>query len=102
MNVLWWVVACFAISACSITMARSAMMVPYRRLMLRFGAFTGALARCHYCTSHWLAAGVVAVYRPSIGGPFWADCALAWLALVGGSALLSGLIMFFTPFNSQE
>ena len=99
---MWWIIAGFAISACSITLARSAMMIPYRRLMSRIGSFTGSLARCHYCTSHWLSAAVVVVYKPSIGAFLAADLVLSWLALVGISALLSGLIMYFTPFNSPE
>ena len=97
---MFWLLAMLAVSACSITMARSAMMIPFRRLFV--GTIFEYLVRCHYCTSHWLSMAVVAVYRPVVGGVFLADLVLAWLALVGGAALCSGVIMFFTPFNSEE
>lgn len=98
----FWLLACFAVSACSLTLARSHMMIPYRRLMRKMGYVVGMLSQCHYCTSHWLAAAVVAIYQPPVGGLFYPDLVLAWLALVGGSALISGVIMFFTPFTSEE
>ena len=96
----FWILTAFAISACSITLARSAMMVPYRRLFT--GTIFQELVRCHYCTSHYLSAAVVGIYRPPVGGVFVADLLLAWLALVGASALISGVVMYFTPFNSEE
>ena len=67
-----------------------------------FGPTMFALSRCHYCTSHWLALAVVAACRPQIVGVWWLDLLVAWFALVGMAALISGLIMFFTPFNSEK
>jgi len=99
---IFWLLAAFAVSACSITLARSAMMLWYRRLMRKLGDWPGALSACHYCTSHWISAGVVAVYQPSVGGVFVADLVVAWLALIGMSALISGTVMFFMPLSSKE
>lgn len=99
---MWWILMSFAVSAASITLARSTMFVPYRRLMLRISPSFGHLARCHFCTSFWISFLAVGVYRPTVGGLFWPDLAFAVLALVGMAALLSGVIMFFTPFNSTE
>ena len=99
---MFWLLATFAVSAGSITLARSHALVPYRRLMLRLHPQLGMLAACHYCTSHWISAFIVGLYQPVVGGFFWGDVVLAWLALVGLSALASGLIMYYTPFNSEE
>jgi hypothetical protein len=44
----------------------------------------------------------VAAYTPAIRGVFVADLLMAWLALVGASAVIMGVILFFTPFNSEE
>jgi hypothetical protein len=62
----------------------------------------GALAACHYCTSHWLAALVVAAGIKDVRASLVPDLLILWLALVGMSALISGLILFFTPFNSED
>lgn len=97
---MYWLLAAFAISACSITLTRSAMMIPFRRLFV--GTIFEELVRCHYCTSHWLALAVAVTYRQYVGGVFVADLVLGWFALVGMSALISGIIMFFTPFTSEE
>ena len=113
---MFWLLSAFAISAGSITLTRSAMFIPVRRWIARdMGELAGALFRCHYCMSHWLSAAVIAVYQPmlistmlistsekSVGALFWADLVVAWLALVGMSAIISGLIMFFTPFTSED
>lgn len=98
----FWILAAFAISACSITLSRSHMMVSYRRLAKRIHPQIWYLSRCHYCTSHWLSAAVVAAYTPVVRGFFWGDLLIAWLALVGASAVISGVILFFTPFSSEE
>jgi hypothetical protein len=97
-----WLLLALAVSAGSITMARSAMLVRYRRGMKSIHPTLGALSGCHYCTSHWLAALAVGWYRPSVGAGLVADLLVGWLAVVGGAALISGIIMFFTPFNSEE
>jgi hypothetical protein len=97
---LFWIIAGFAVSACSITLSKSAMMTPYRKVMKWAGLEN--LARCHWCTSHWLAIAVVATSKPVVGGFFWLDLILAVFALVGIAGLISGLIMYYTPFNSEE
>lgn len=94
---MFWVLAILAVSACSITLSRSHMMEPYRKIMELTHDELGYLARCHYCTSHWVAAAVVAVYRPVVGGLFWPDLFLGWLALVGGAAIVSVIILWFMP-----
>ena len=98
----FWIIASFAISACSLTLTRSAMMIPLRRWIRSKNSFFGAMISCHYCTSHWLAAMVVVISTPAVDGGFFLDLVLAWLGLVGISALISGVIMYFTPFNSEE
>jgi hypothetical protein len=98
----FWILAALAISAASVTLSKSRMMLSYRRLMRRIHPEVWYLSRCHYCTSHWLSAAVVAVYTPVVRGTFWVDMLLAWLALVGASAIVSGVILFFTPFGSEE
>jgi len=45
---------------------------------------------------------VVVISTPAVDGGFFLDLVLAWLGLVGISALISGVIMYFTPFNSEE
>jgi hypothetical protein len=75
------------------------MMAPYRKGMRLIGLTY--LSQCHYCTSHWISAAVVAAYTPVVGGVFLADLLLAWLALVGGAAVISGLILFFTPMKAE-
>ena len=94
----FWIIASFAISACSLTLTRSAMMIPLRIWIRSKNSFFGAMIICHYCTSHWLAAMVVAISTPAVGGGFLLDLVLAWLGLVGISALISGVI-FFTSFS---
>ena len=88
---MFWIIATFAVSAISITLTRSSLT---KRLRKWFN--------CHYCMSHWVSLAIVTVYQPVVGGLFWIDLIFATFALVGSSALLSGLILFFTPFNSGE
>jgi hypothetical protein len=99
------VVACFAVAACSLTLTRSRMFMSLR-VWLKHSRYVPTwfylLWRCPYCMSHWLSLALIAWVSPFSS----LDSYLLWLvqsfALVGGSALLIGLILFFLPFDSEE
>jgi hypothetical protein len=64
---------------------QSAIMLPFRRLMLRMNVVLGVLAFCPACSGFWLGAGLGAV---GIYGPALAPLSSAWIE----SALISTIL----------
>lgn len=87
-----------ATSTISVTVGQSKLFRPVRQLVnMRMGRFFGDLIECPYCLGHWVAVPVVAMRpllwigesSPSLSaGKF----VLLWLATVGISSLVSGIV----------
>lgn len=95
-------VLALAVAAISVTTSKSRMFASSRVWIAGRSEFLGELASCHYCTSHWLAIVLVAIYRPVLV-PQWflIDLIVSVFAMVAISALISGVIIKLTPFRGD-
>lgn len=97
------VVLAMASATVAITMAKTRMFYWYRLRMQIWNPFLGHLAACHYCTGHWAALALVAIYQPHlVVGWFPADLVVSWLAVTMGSALISGVVLYLTPIGGHD
>lgn len=88
-----------ATSAISLTLAMSKMFYRPRGWVVRHSSFLGELVNCHYCTAHWVALGLCALYQPTPLQAWWpADLVVGWFSTVGLAALTSGAIHHLIPF----
>ncbi|MCK5104880.1 MAG: DUF1360 domain-containing protein [Cyclobacteriaceae bacterium] len=68
------------------TITETKLFLPFREWVGNRSTFFGKLVHCGYCTGHWIAFILVAVYRPRILEYFWlldyflTALAIAWLA----------------------
>ena len=64
----------------------SKALAPLRQWAARRGRFFGELFSCGYCLGHWVALGLVAIYRPRLLTTWWVldylltALIIAWLA----------------------
>jgi hypothetical protein len=62
-----------------------------------------ALLRCPYCTSHWVAFAITAIYRPRIVNVFWlVDYFITAFTLVAIGAVLAGVFLKLYHFTNPE
>ncbi len=90
-----------ACSAVAVTLTKSSFF-SWLRVWARKHLFKtlAKLVSCPYCASHWIAAGLVGVYQPvfiQAWLPF--DLFVSVMVTVALSALVTGVILFFTPFG---
>jgi hypothetical protein len=82
-KILWLSVATASIS---FTLSETQLFLPFREWLFRQSKFLGKLINCGYCTGHWIALVVAAIYKPSIFDSFWmldfllCVVIIAWLA----------------------
>ena len=89
------VLTAFAVSAVSLTLTRAGLTQPLRDFIEPWvPPYVFYLFSCAYCMSHWIALPL-AVWMQS--GPWW----LSWFILVGMSAVISGVILFFIPMGAK-
>ncbi len=75
-----------AIAASSFTVTETKMFSPLREWVKRKNLFLGEFISCGYCFGHWIAFGLVAVYRPRLFDAWWlldyflTAVVIAWLA----------------------
>src|SRR5262249_27899045 len=67
----------------SFTLSVAAIGSPIRERSMRLAPWLGKLVGCGYCTGHWIALGLVLIYRPRIFGG-WEPLDLVLTALVVG------------------
>jgi hypothetical protein len=55
----------------SFTVTETKLFKPFRDWAGRKGKFFGELSACSYCFGHWIAFGLVAVYKPILFNSAW-------------------------------
>jgi hypothetical protein len=87
------VICTAAVSTMSVTLSKAGVFAPLRQIIKSRSKWLGKLLDCHYCTSHWMALAVVAVFQPR---PIivWlpVDLLLSAFAVVALSPIFAGLI----------
>lgn len=93
MEIVTCLVLALAVGSASFTVARTKISVPFRTWVMKKSKWFGGLVTCPYCTSHWLAAVAVGIYRPR-PVELWApvDWGVAWLMTVALAAFVIGLV----------
>lgn len=81
-----------AVSAISMTLAKSELFEPLRNNITEQSEWLGKLVNCPYCTSHWVAIAFVAIYQPSPFRVIVVDQVMVVFALVTLASFWSGLI----------
>jgi hypothetical protein len=90
-------------AAVSTTTARASLFEFPREWLMKKNKWLGKLAGCSYCTSHWVAIGCVAVFRPTLTDVWLpVDFAVTAFVIVAISAIVAGVIAKLTPFHSGE
>jgi hypothetical protein len=65
LDALWTcVVLAMVVSGTSFTITGMELFEPLRRFLAGRSTWLGHLSSCFYCTSHWIAFGLVALFRP--------------------------------------
>ena len=68
------------------TITETKLFLPFREGVAKRSRFFGKLIHCGYCTGHWIAFVLVAVYQPRLFECWWlldyflTALAIAWLA----------------------
>lgn len=88
-----FIVLAAAVGAAAFTITRTKITEPMRTAVKKRSAWFGNLVGCPYCTSHWLAAGATALYRPALVH-LWLplDLLVTGMAMVAAAALVVGII----------
>lgn len=83
-----------AVSAVSVTVAKTKITMPLRKWVKGKSAWLHSLVSCPYCLSHWLSFAAVLIYRPTLVHFF---APLDWLVsafvIVALAAFSTGLII---------
>jgi hypothetical protein len=70
------------------TLTETKLFLPLREWTLKKSRFLGKLIHCGYCSAHWIAFALVAIYRPRLLESlplldyFLTALAIAWLASI--------------------
>lgn len=76
----------FAVAAASFTIAKGVIFQPLRTWLRN--TWIGKLVGCWYCTSHYVSALAVLLFRPDPFSWGWPGLVAVWLAIVACSALI--------------
>lgn len=89
------VVMALAVGTVSMTITKANIFEWLRNWIETKNDFLADLFSCPYCMSHWIALGLMFLYRPLIldTGNQWPDLFVSWFALVGLGSLVSGAIL---------
>lgn len=82
-----------AVTTMTVTLSKAGVFAPLRRAVKSRSRWLGKLLDCPYCTSHWMAFAVVAVFQPRpviVWLPV--DLLLSAFAVVALSPIFAGLI----------
>ncbi len=91
-----------ATSAISVTISRGGVFSRQRKWLLKNKNWLGRLASCPYCTSHWVAAVLVAIYQPTLLS-MWRplDLAISVFIVLAMGAVITGIITRLIPFEAE-
>jgi len=76
----------FVTASVAFTISETKLFAPLREQAKKMSPFWGELASCGYCLGHWVAFGLVAIYRPKLFRAWWlldyflTALVIAWLA----------------------
>jgi len=76
----------FVTASISFIVTDTKIFMPIRDWVKRQNSLLGELLSCGYCSRHWVAFGLVAIYRPKLFHSWWlldyflTALAIAWLA----------------------
>ena len=92
-------VLALATSAISVTISKARLFASLREWIASRNEWLGDLVSCSYCTSHWVAIALIAIYRPVLV-PQWMplDFLVSVFGVVAIAAVISGLITKLNPF----
>lgn len=89
-----------ATAAISVTVSKAKVFSGVRERIARRSHWLGELLTCPYCTSHWVAFALVAIYRPVlVRAWFPVDLLVSAFVVVALAALLMGLILIAMPMR---
>ena len=105
-NPILLIILSFAVSAISLTLARSKVFESLRRFTLAQNRWMGELISCPYCLSHWISILLVIVYRPETSLHVWMplDIVVSAFVIVGFGSLIIGAvsrILFRDPTQEE-
>lgn len=95
-------VLALATAAISVTISKARIFASAREWIASRNTWLGELVSCSYCTSHWVAIALVAIYRPVLI-PQWfiVDLIVSVFGMVAISAVISGVIIKLNPFRDS-
>jgi hypothetical protein len=76
----------FVVASLAFTVTEAKLIAPTRERLKRKNPLLGELISCGYCLGHWVAFGLVAIYRPRLFHAWWlldyffTALVIAWLA----------------------
>jgi hypothetical protein len=83
----------FATASIAFGIAETKLLAPLRERTKRRSQLLGELISCGYCLGHWVALGLVAIYRPRLFNAWWlldyliTALIIAWLAALQWAVL---------------
>lgn len=96
-------VLALATAAISATVSKARVFAFAREWIASRNTWLGELVSCSYCTSHWVAIALVAIYRPVLISQCIAvDLLVSVFGVVAISAIVSGVIIKLNPFPSRN
>lgn len=91
-----------AVAAVAVTVSKARVFASTREWIAKRNAWLGELVSCSYCTSHWVALALVAIYRPVLVEQWIVvDLLVSLFAMVAIAAIISGVIIKLTPFRDS-
>jgi hypothetical protein len=83
-----------AVAVMALVITRSKIALPLREWATRTSKWLGKLLTCPFCTSHWLAFGLVAVYRPRLvhSDIYVLDLFMTALVIVAIASIIAGWV----------
>lgn len=97
------IIIALATAAISTTTSMGSIFEPMRVFVEKRSKWLGKLARCPYCTGHWVAIIFTAIYQPLLIQKYVvADFIVTVFVIVALASLVSGAIMKVIPFHSAE
>lgn len=98
MQLLEFFMTSIAVATASVTLTRSSIFTHVRLYIAKGSSFFGDLFHCPYCMAHWLAFCCVLYEKYRIMDSVF----MSWLALVGTSAVVIGIITKLISFKEGE
>ena len=92
-----------ATAAMALTTSRARIFAPLREWVASKSSWLGELFSCFYCTSHWVAIVLVAIYQPVLVRRwFFLDLLVSVFVVVSVSTLVCGAIIRLTSMGEDN